>query len=223
MTTLELLVIVYGSCHRDPANDERFGAEQRRVEITLNPTIPSSANTIAKQHQWLQGFLLDIGVDMKHNRNWRCEFCKLHARETVWMMCSWMHLTAPRVVGYVHSVCDGGEGPCYERLREVNAQLGRATGSPPSMIPRIRRGQAKYPLSSSCAVCHNEEDSSRRNLKQCARCELTRYCRCVDFVILSCRTKIFGGAALTVKGRTGADTRHAVKWSRRLNGTGISL
>jgi hypothetical protein len=120
-------------------------------------------------------------------------------------------------------VCDGGEGPCYERLREVNAQLGRATGSPPSMIPRIRRGQAKYPLSSSCAVCHNEEDSSRRNLKQCARCELTRYCRCVDFVILSCRTKIFGGAALTVKGRTGADTRHAVKWSRRLNGTGISL
>ncbi|KAJ6551702.1 hypothetical protein B0H19DRAFT_950154 [Mycena capillaripes] len=178
MSFVELLVIVYGSCSRDPNNDERFGLEQRRVEITLKPTIPASATTLAKKQQWVQDFLRRIGLDMKHNRNWRCEFCKKHARETVWMNVSWIHLPSPRANSYVHHVCDAGTGPCAEQLRAVNAEVGRLTGFPPTGLPvqaRIKGGET-YPLSSSCAVCHNEAEESRKSLKQCAKCELTRYC-----------------------------------------------
>jgi hypothetical protein len=223
MTTVEVLVIVYGSCSRDPQNDDRFGWEQRRVEITLNPTLPANATTIDKKQEWLQEFLRNIGLDMKHNRNWRCEFCSASwpqtvpfhchclmailekpARETVWMSASWTHLTPPRSNSYVspslglsfahcrvfyyllfqvHHVCDAGAGPCSEQLREINAYMAEASGFPPSGLPRQpkRKGQEKFPMSSSCAVCHNEADESRKNLKQCAKCELTRYCRSVDF------------------------------------------
>ncbi|KAJ7148707.1 hypothetical protein C8R43DRAFT_515047 [Mycena crocata] len=176
MTTLDLLVIVYGSCSRDPNTDERYGSEQRRVEITLNPIIPANATTIAKKHQWLSGFLLNIGKDMKHNRNWRCEFCKKHARETVWMMCSWMHLEQPKVNCYVHSVCNAASGPCAEEIRDANEQMSRMTGFPATNLPREvkKKGQPEYPMSASCAVCHNDAEESRKSL-QCAKCELTRY------------------------------------------------
>ncbi|KAJ7170998.1 hypothetical protein C8R46DRAFT_1087429 [Mycena filopes] len=177
MTTLNLLVIVYGSCSRDPENDERYGAEQRRVEVTLNPIIPATARTMVQKHEWLQGFLERIGRDMKHTRNWRCEFCKKHARETVWMNASWMHLTPPRMVCYVHNICDAGAGPCYEELRASEAYVARMNGVPPSGPP-LPKTQKNYPMSSSCLVCNNEASESRKSLKQCARCELTRYCRC---------------------------------------------
>ncbi|KAJ7083603.1 hypothetical protein B0H15DRAFT_850108 [Mycena belliarum] len=177
MAYLELLVIVYGSCSRDPNDDDRFGPEQRRVEITLNPTFPDNAKTIVQRHKWLQGFLLRIAKDMKHNRNWRCEFCTKHARETNWMNTSWMHLPQPRVHCYVHSVCNAVTGPCSEQLRLASAEISRLTGMPPAELPQIpsKKGE-KFPMSSSCAVCHNEADESRKNLKQCAKCELTRYC-----------------------------------------------
>ncbi|KAJ7917971.1 hypothetical protein B0H13DRAFT_1449209, partial [Mycena leptocephala] len=134
--------------------------------------------TIDKKQEWLQEFLRNIGLDMKHNRNWRCEFCKKPARETVWMSASWTHLTPPRSNSYVHHICDAGAGPCSEQLREINAYMAEASGFPPSGLPRQpkRKGQEKFPMSSSCAVCHNEADESRKNLKQCAKCELTRYC-----------------------------------------------
>ncbi|KAF7377834.1 MYND-type domain-containing protein [Mycena sanguinolenta] len=174
MATAEILVIVYGSCARDPENDERYGAEQRRVEITLRPTLPSSATTPAKREQWLWTFLPNLALDMKHNRNWRCEFCKNRARETYWMNAPWMHLNPPRVVSYVHHVCDAGAGPCAERLRQINAEVARQTGLPPAA--NLPPTDQVFPLSASCAVCHNETEKSRKNLKQCSRCELTRYC-----------------------------------------------
>ncbi|KAJ6536004.1 hypothetical protein DFH09DRAFT_98790 [Mycena vulgaris] len=178
MTTLELLVIVYGSCSRDPNNEDRFGPEQRRVEIKLNPTIPASATTGIQKYRWLQSFLLKIANDTKHNRNWRCEFCTKHAREISWMNASWLHLTPPRANCYVHNLCNTVDGPCAEQLRQANFEMGRATGCPPTNLPRATKpkGQKEYPMSSSCAVCHNPADESRRNLKQCAKCELTRYC-----------------------------------------------
>ncbi|KAJ7653205.1 hypothetical protein DFH06DRAFT_918405, partial [Mycena polygramma] len=129
------------------------------------------------KQQWLQGFLLRIGNDMKHNRNWRCTFCTKPARENVWMCTSWVHLTPPKLNCYVHNICDAGEGPCAEQMRQINVEMARKTGQPPNKLPHeLPRTQAQYPMTSSCAVCHNEADASRRTLKQCAKCELTRYC-----------------------------------------------
>ncbi|KAJ7148720.1 hypothetical protein C8R43DRAFT_515159 [Mycena crocata] len=178
MTTLELYVIVYGSCSCDPDNDDRFGSEQRRVEITLTPTIPAHATTGLKKYQWLQEFLVRIEQDMKYNRNWRCEFCRKHAREVVWQNASWLSRSPPRAQSYVHNICNSETGPCAEQSRNVTAEMGRQTGCPPTSLPREPKpnSQAKYPLSSSCAVCHNDAEESRRNLKQCSKCELTRYC-----------------------------------------------
>ncbi|KAJ7248245.1 hypothetical protein B0H12DRAFT_1123755 [Mycena haematopus] len=113
---------------------------------------------------------------MKHNRNWRCEFCKNRARETVWMNASWMHLTPPRANSYVHNVCDAGAGPCAEQVQQTSAEMARLSGVPPSTPPRPNLPGEKFPLSSSCAVCHNETEKSRKSLKQCSKCELTRYC-----------------------------------------------
>ncbi|KAJ7083614.1 hypothetical protein B0H15DRAFT_784850 [Mycena belliarum] len=126
MAFIELLVIVYGSCSRDPNDDDRFGPEQRRVEITLNfPTIPNEARTLAEREEWLHLFLRGTLEDMTHNRNWQCEFCTKHARETYWMPNSWMHLSPPRVCCYVHNVCNTVAGPCADQLRLASIQLRR--------------------------------------------------------------------------------------------------
>ncbi|KAJ7720272.1 hypothetical protein DFH07DRAFT_680841, partial [Mycena maculata] len=83
-----------------------------RVEITLNPRIPPKfVTTLEKKDQWVDGFLKSIVKDVKHSGNWRCEFCTKRARETEWMDCPWLHFYPPRMVSYVHSVCDT-EGPC---------------------------------------------------------------------------------------------------------------
>ncbi|KAJ7653202.1 hypothetical protein DFH06DRAFT_1204952 [Mycena polygramma] len=182
MTTVIAQVIVYGSCSRDPDDDDRFGPEQRRVEITLNPTIHTDPTTMSmdQRKQWIEGFWQRIRPDMKHNRNWQCEFCEKPARETVWMWASWMKISPPRLKCYIHNICNAARGPCSEQLDELNSEMGRITGCPLNGLAReaksLINGQQKFPLSSSCAVCHNEMKESRKNLKQCSKCELTRYC-----------------------------------------------
>ncbi|KAJ7025593.1 hypothetical protein C8F04DRAFT_1128054 [Mycena alexandri] len=120
----------------------------------------------------------NIRTDMKHSRNWRCEFCTKSARETVWMNASWMHLPEPRANSYVHHVCDAAIGPCADKLRAVDAEMARMSGLPPtgSLPPVPKPKGTKFPMSSSCAVCNNETSESRKSLKQCAKCQLTRYC-----------------------------------------------
>ncbi|KAJ7627821.1 hypothetical protein DFH06DRAFT_1227252 [Mycena polygramma] len=187
MATVELLVIVYGSCSRDPNNDDRFEdvTEQRRVEITLNPVIPANlATSLEKKSNWIMDFTRKIGQDMKHNRNWRCEFCNIHARETVWMKASWMHLDPPRMVCYVHHLCDTATGPCADKIRAVDAEMRAQTGLPPAPLPQTAPPAGYvYPMAATCAVCNEEATKSRKNLKQCAKCGLTRYCRCVSVEI----------------------------------------
>ncbi|KAJ7717968.1 hypothetical protein B0H16DRAFT_1229213, partial [Mycena metata] len=134
--------------------------------------------SIEKKHQWWTTFRRSIGTDMKHSRNWRCEFCTKSARETVWMNASWMHLPEPRATSYVHHVCDAAIGPCADKLRAVDAEMARMSGLPPtgSLPPVPKPKGTKFPMSSSCAVCNNETSESRKSLKQCAKCQLTRYC-----------------------------------------------
>ncbi|KAJ7148884.1 hypothetical protein C8R46DRAFT_916588, partial [Mycena filopes] len=80
-----------------------------------------------------------------------------------------------RVLSQVHNICDAGEGPCYEELRKSAAYVARISGVPP-VGPPLPRTQETYPMSASCLVCNNEASESRKSLKKCARCELTRYC-----------------------------------------------
>ncbi|KAJ7713754.1 hypothetical protein B0H16DRAFT_1341105 [Mycena metata] len=215
MTTLNLLGIVYGSCSRDPENDERFGAEQRRAEITLNPIIPTSAKTLEQKQKWVEGFLQRIGRDMKHTRNWRCEFCKKHGRETVWMNSSWIHLTPPKINSYirlfllVHGICDAGKGPCYEQLRGFEAQVALMTGFPPSGPP-LPKTQKSYPMSASCIVCNNEASESRKNLKQCGRLRADSLLQ-VRYFPLNPGQQLILFSASSASARTGRDTKSVAR------------
>ncbi|KAF7368837.1 MYND-type domain-containing protein [Mycena venus] len=161
MTTVELLVIMYGSWANDPEGDERFGRNQRRVEITLNPILPADFAT----------------TDVKHTSDWHCEFCTKPVQETIWMNASWLHLTPPRLVSYVHNVCDAGTGPCAEQVRQLNTYGAGMSGSPlVSVWPPKENEEVQFLLSSSCAFCNNETEESCQSLQRCSKCRLIRYC-----------------------------------------------
>lgn len=185
-TQAEVLIIVYGSCSRDPADDERFsGYDQRRAEITLHPIIPPEAmSSMPAKNEWMSNYIKGIGLDVKHSRNWRCEFCRKHARETIWMSASWLHLSPPRMNCYVHSVCDAVQGECAVQLSAVNEEMGRLSGIPANPITRnvpLPPGRA-FPMSASCAYCEKDETATHKqkyHLKTCTSCKVTRYCRCV--------------------------------------------
>lgn len=78
----ELKIIVYGSSARDSDdlderfNDENGGENQRRLELTVRPIIPNSAMvSMEEKRLWVGKFITSITLDVKHSRNWRCEFC----------------------------------------------------------------------------------------------------------------------------------------------------
>ncbi|KAF5365319.1 hypothetical protein D9758_005436 [Tetrapyrgos nigripes] len=181
-----LTVILYGSSSRDPSGvEERFSkdaVEQRRLELQLRPRIPIEAMaSMEAKTRWMDQFLKSIGTDVKHSRNWRCEFCSEHARETIWMNASWLHLQPPRQNAYVHNVCNSFEGPCADYLEQVNKDMAVLTGMPGQSKGGTRNSRrpppgSVYPMSATCIVCNNEELSSRKHLKQCTQCKVTRYC-----------------------------------------------
>lgn len=74
----------------------------------------------------------------------------------------------------VHNICNSGPGPCSDKFSQLDAQMAVIGG--PSHQPWKSPGPVtvKYPMSASCAVCKDEAVSSRKNLKQCARCKFTR-------------------------------------------------
>ncbi|KAF8218181.1 hypothetical protein K438DRAFT_1557428, partial [Mycena galopus ATCC 62051] len=138
--------IVYGSSSDDPDDDDRFGPDQRRLEITLNPILPANATTPKKKLKWLDGFFWNISRDMKHTANWYCEFCGEEAQEIVKMNATWMYLDPSRAKSYIHSVCDANIGPCAEVLRVMDVEMARMSGFPPTLPPTKkcigRRGRA---------------------------------------------------------------------------------
>ncbi|KAF7304274.1 MYND-type domain-containing protein [Mycena chlorophos] len=172
---LKIKAIVYGSCSRDPENDDRYGADQRRCEIELRVDIPPDAKTNGQKDVWLQGFIETISRDLKHNRNWRCEFCKERARMTIQNKSIWWRHNY--VLIYVHHLCDVDTPACGNAVRAIDAELARMNNRTPSFParPPIEPGY-DFPMSASCAECHDENPKSRKTLKQCSRCGLTRYC-----------------------------------------------
>ncbi|EJD52554.1 hypothetical protein AURDEDRAFT_111214, partial [Auricularia subglabra TFB-10046 SS5] len=176
-------IIVYGSCSRDPVDyEERFpdgGAmNQRRAELELRPTIPALyMESVEQRTNYMQLLAQSVSADVKHSRNWRCEFCRVFARETVWSMTSWLHLNPPKMNTYVHHLCDSGAGPCAEMFAKHSDEVARLMGQSHVSRPAwgaLGRATVKYPMSTSCAMCHDETESVRKNLKQCSRCKFTR-------------------------------------------------
>ncbi|KIY63297.1 hypothetical protein CYLTODRAFT_360210 [Cylindrobasidium torrendii FP15055 ss-10] len=184
-TEVALTIIIYGSSSRDPGNfEERFagsGWEQRRLELQLRPRIPAHATaSMDAKNKWMHDFLMSIGPDAKHSRNWRCEFCRKFARETVWQMASWLHLPQPMFTAYVHNMCDAKVGDCADALEEVDNMMAAQQGAPKSNVRRRMADRSaddpQYPMSATCAVCNNEDVASRKNLMQCGKCKVVRYC-----------------------------------------------
>ena len=80
------LVVVYGSCSRDPADyEERFpenkAMDQRRAEVQLRPKPPAThMDSLELLSKYMEDLARNIGVNIKHSRNWRCEFCSMFPR-----------------------------------------------------------------------------------------------------------------------------------------------
>ncbi|KAJ3918399.1 hypothetical protein F5877DRAFT_42656 [Lentinula edodes] len=179
-TEVDLTVIVYGSCSRDPSDmEERFSKdeqEQRRLEVYLRPVIPASQMyTVSDRRNAIRPYVLSIQIDLKHNRPWRCEFCTKFARESVWMTSEWLQLKTPSMVSYVHLVCNSEIGECAQTLSAINSEMQSLAGAPPRPLPKLSRNGTKYPMAASCVNCNNEAKESRKHLKQCNRCKITRY------------------------------------------------
>ena len=74
---LNLTMIVYGSSKDDPNDDSRFcGMDQRRVEITASPLVPSNKlGRIDTLTVWAENVAKRIMPDAKHSQEWHCAFC----------------------------------------------------------------------------------------------------------------------------------------------------
>jgi hypothetical protein len=50
--TLELLIIAYGSRDTDTLSDDRYGVDQRRLEIALRPKLPRAGMNPQEISEW---------------------------------------------------------------------------------------------------------------------------------------------------------------------------
>jgi hypothetical protein len=91
---LELLIIAYGSHDTDTLEDERYGADQRRLEIALRPKLPRAGMNPQEISEWANlwstlqyqsikhrcvAYWTSLSgtqtIAMLHSQKWCCEFC----------------------------------------------------------------------------------------------------------------------------------------------------
>ncbi|KAI0066246.1 hypothetical protein BV25DRAFT_1913017 [Artomyces pyxidatus] len=171
---LILTVIVYGSTAGDPLSDDRYGDDQRRVELSLRPRLPTPGMRPPQIQEWVKAMLKRMSKDMKHTQLWHCEFCDKPARESLYNTMFWTHLTPPRANVYFHNVCNAVEGQCARNLRMMDREMAQNTGHPSTLDTRVYLPGGPYPLAASCVKCNKETDI--KTLKKCGGCQLTRYC-----------------------------------------------
>ncbi|KAI0709321.1 hypothetical protein C8Q76DRAFT_742985 [Earliella scabrosa] len=150
-----------------------YGWQERRVMVRFH--LPKDRDT-----ERIQLAMMFMCRDVKHCKNWMCEFCGAPSRETHVQTLSWQHLDPPRLVVYIHYVCDMDQPHVLNGLRSAHnmmnmasmGQLGPFNASLPEKQPGV-----VYPLAGSCACCERDDTVNLGPaLKKCSGCKLTRYC-----------------------------------------------
>ncbi|KAI0641405.1 hypothetical protein C8Q79DRAFT_990710 [Trametes meyenii] len=141
---------------------------------------------VQRLHDATRGLMRDV----KHSRNWRCEFCGDFSRETQVQTVTRASVNPPRVIMSMHHICDHDKDACFKQMEKIHQEVQRLEGLPPSPLPRPprkplpptkaynppktpRRTDWTYPRAGSCAGC--QTDSSLLGVLQaCEKCHLTR-------------------------------------------------
>ncbi|KAI0367430.1 hypothetical protein BV20DRAFT_1000672 [Pilatotrama ljubarskyi] len=140
--------------------------------------------------------------DVKHSKDWTCEWCGAPARESHVQNLSWNHLNPPRLVIYVrplplisasrscgtqrhipllqiHFVCDMDARHVREGVKVTHDYMNMLNFGGMGPLPPFPKRPAgvTYPLAGSCARCERDESATNQDaLKRCSKCKLTRYC-----------------------------------------------
>lgn len=176
--TLDLLVIAYGSAANDPPDDTRFtGEDQRRVELKFTPVVPPGvAGNLRRMQDWAREVVTGLMLEVKHSNQWHCEFCNKLARESHMNFASWMHLSPPKMIVYVHLLCDTRGSKCFQHVKAAEREMAAITGQPLASGPPVHLVPgAVYAAAASCTKCERE-DTVSQNMIRCGRCKLARYC-----------------------------------------------
>ncbi|KAI0641407.1 hypothetical protein C8Q79DRAFT_990719 [Trametes meyenii] len=114
---------------------------------------------------------------VKHSAHWRCEFCGRHSRETQVQTATWVRIDPPRMIIYIHHICDHDNPSCFQDMEDVHNAMQRLDGRPEDPLPRPppKPEGMVCPRAGSCAGCQ-EDLPFKTQLKRCAGCQLTRYC-----------------------------------------------
>ncbi|EIN07517.1 hypothetical protein PUNSTDRAFT_136196 [Punctularia strigosozonata HHB-11173 SS5] len=163
-----------------------YGSNQKRLELKLSPRLPRDDMPVVpgggEREEHVRWLLRRMSFSMKHSGTWECEFCGKPARETQCQFNSWLHLSPPRAVAYLHAMCSTDPGPCRSAYDAIDRQMCLMSGQPlrgPQYIAR-EPGQI-FPLLAACASCEEEKTADintpgKTTLMRCSGCKVTRYC-----------------------------------------------
>ncbi|KAI0628641.1 hypothetical protein C8Q77DRAFT_360454 [Trametes polyzona] len=153
-----------------------YGWEEKRVMVRFH--LPKD-----RDFDRIQLAVALIGRDIKHSKNWLCEFCGAPARETHFQNLSWHHLDPPRLIIYIHFVCDMEEQHVRAGLTASHEMLNLGNGGRMGPMPSFesfgkRPEGVTHPLAGSCACCERDETAAGGDagLMRCSACRMTRYC-----------------------------------------------
>ncbi|KAF9466899.1 hypothetical protein BDZ94DRAFT_1250060 [Collybia nuda] len=109
-----------------------YGPKESRVEVEMRPKIPPDVQgNLQKLEAWSQEVVFTGGMDVKHSNRWDYEICNKPARETIYNVASWIHLPEPRIVLYIHQICEAGISPCNFILEAQHRRITQEMGLPP--------------------------------------------------------------------------------------------
>ncbi|KAF9482381.1 hypothetical protein BDN70DRAFT_875128 [Pholiota conissans] len=152
-----------------------YGSNQTRAEVVLRPVIPEAIRgNLAALDAWAKELVSELGTDLKHTDVWTCEICGKPARETQYDMASWTRLAQPRIVLYIHHVCEAGANPCSTLLDRQSAQMAQMAGNAPDIKKRDKPADVQFPLSAGCLNCQDDKTAGPK-LSRCGGCKLVRY------------------------------------------------
>ncbi|KAJ3527396.1 hypothetical protein NMY22_g9806 [Coprinellus aureogranulatus] len=158
-----------------------YGYNQRRTEIELRPVVPEAIRGNAlKIRDWVDGLAITMSPDFKFTNEWGCEICGKTARESKYHVVYWTHLAQPRVVFYIHNLCEAGTNYCHRVIKEQADLINAITPTLPD--PRWPNNfpqntdyddlpESPYPAASSCAKCHDEKTAKKGyRMSRCGGC-----------------------------------------------------